>query len=736
MYIHKKTSTMFKYILTLLIALSSWHTYAQIITLEDIWLNGKFRSEYFSSFNWTGDGQHYTEMKANESTGAPVVLLNHIIDGPVKELTAFLPKKLSADVVLEDYILSPDQSKILFSASEESIYRRSSKAYYYIFDVKTGAFSPLYDFNKGKISYPTFSPNSAKIAFVCDNNIYVTEVASTIEKTITTDGKFNHVINGACDWVYEEEFEFAQAFFWSPDSKKIAYYRFDETNVKQYNMQLWEEPYPTDYVYKYPKAGEQNSFVKIMCALVEENKTIEVSTTIPGEKEYFPRLRWTGNADVLSYYRMNRLQNNLEIIHYNVMNKTFTIPYKEEDKAYVEINDNHFYFSDSENFVFTSEKDGYRHVYFYSSKFKSLTPLTKGEFEVAEVLGIDEKNKLVYYTSEEDSPMEKHLYSVDFLGKKKKKMTLTKGAHNISFSPKFDYYTDTYSDANTPSIVELRATSTGKLVRNLMENKELITKLEGMQRSKINFLKFTTTENISLNAWIMMPENFDATKKYPVLLSVYGGPGSQEVTDSWRGANYFWYQMLAQKGYIIFCVDGRGTGGRGAAFKKQTQLNLGKYETQDLIEAAKYLQTQNYVDPERIGIFGWSFGGYLSSLAITKGADYYKAAIAVAPVTNWRYYDNIYTERYMGLPSENAKGYDENAPAYFAKLLKGKYLLIHGTADDNVHLQNAIEMERALINANKQFDMFYYPDKNHGIYGGTTRFHLYKMMTEFILKNL
>jgi dipeptidyl-peptidase-4 len=720
----------------MLLCFSFLNSYGQTISLEDIWVTGKYRAEYFPSFNWTSDGQHYTDMTARDEKGTPLIKLYHIKNGPVKELTALMPTVLPENTVFEDYSLSPDESKILFTVEEEPIYRRSSKAYYYIFDTKTGSLLALHDFAKGKISYPSFSPDGKRLAFVRENNLYVTEIKTLKESPLTMDGKFNFVINGACDWVYEEEFEFAKAFFWSPDSKKIAYYRFDESKVKEYNMQRWGDIYPTDYRYKYPKVGEENSQVKIMCAFIEENKTVEIDASFPGEREYFPRLRWTGNAQVLSYYRMNRLQNKLEIIHYDVAKKMATTPYKESDKAYVEINDYHFYFSATEDFVFTSEKTGYRHIYLYNKATNSILPLTQGAFEITEITGVDEKHQLVYFISQEDSPLEKHLYSVDFSGKKKKKLTKESGTHDISFSPSFDYYTDIYSNANTPAVITLQETVTGLSIRTLGDNANLKSKLAENQISKISFFKFTTSQNTELNAWMIKPANFDPAKKYPVLLTIYGGPGSQEVTDSWRGTNYLWYQLLAQKGYMIVSVDGRGTGGRGAAFKKLTQLNLGKYETEDLIETAKHLQTQKYVDASRIGIFGWSFGGYLSSLAITKGADYFKSAIAVAPVTNWRYYDNIYTERYMGLPADNAKGYDENAPAYFAQSLKGNYLLIHGTADDNVHLQNAIEMQRALIKANKQFDMFYYPDRNHSIYGGITRYHLYKMMTDFILKKL
>lgn len=726
---------MYKHSIALLLTFTILYSSAQNISLEDIWLTGKYRAEYPPYLNWTKDGQSYTYMKKDDK-GVPSVALISAKNGSMTELTALMSPNLPDSIDIEDHILSPDQTKILFITNEEPIYRRSSKAYYYLFETSSGSFVPLHDFSKGKISYPEFSPDGNKIAFVRSNNLYITDLATKKESVITTDGKFNSIINGTCDWVYEEEFEFAKAFFWSPDNQKIAYYRFDESKVKEYHLQLWGNNYPTDYRYKYPKVGEENSLVKLCCYFLKENKTVDIDASVPGEREYFPRMRWTGDANVLSYYRMNRLQNNLEIVHYNVSNKKSFTPYQEKDSAYVEINDNHFYFSNSENFIFTSEKNGFRHIYLYNKSSKKLSLLTNGAFEVSEVLGIDERAKLVYFISHEDSPTQKHLYSVSLNGLKRKKISLEKGVHTISFAPEFNYYFDTYSDANTPFTMRLHEASTGTILKTIMGNKELREQLAHTSVSPCEFLSFKTSQNIPLNAWMIKPSYFDATKKYPVFITIYGGPGAQEVIDAWKGASYLWYQLLAQKGYIVFCVDGRGTGGRGAPFKKITQFNLGKYETEDLIETARYLNAQQYVDSTRIGIFGWSFGGYLSSLAITKGADHFKTAIAVAPVTNWKYYDNIYTERYMGLLKDNLKGYDENAPAYFAKLLKGNYLLIHGTADDNVHIQNAFEMQKALIDANKQFEVFYYPDRNHRIAGGNTRYHLYKMMTEFILKKL
>ncbi len=725
---------MYKYVLFFPLLILYYQGAGQLISLEELWLEGKYHADRPPRFNWSTDGQNYYTMQ--HQGRIPSVKVHTVKNGSVRELTSLLSRDLADSILLEGYTVSPDQARILFSTGEQPVYRRSSRANYYLFEVNTGVLRPLHDFNKGKISFPEFSPEGTSIAFVRSNNLYVTDIASGKEKAITSDGQFNHIINGACDWVYEEEFEFAQAFFWSPDGKKIVYYRFDESDVKEYNMQRWEGNYPNDYRYKYPKAGEENSRVSLYCTFLTENDRRErIDATIPGVCEYFPRVHWTGDADIVSYYRLNRLQNELEIIHYNVVQKKGRVVYKETDPAYVEINDNHFYLSGSEDFVFTSEKTGYRHIYRYLSKEDKILPLTSGAYEVTEINGIHEKNQQVYFTAQEKSPIERQLYVVNFKGKKTQ-LSTEKGVHTVSFSPRSGYYTDTYSDANTPPVTVLKETVTGKAVQVLTKNESLRQRLAQTSLSKVEFFSFTTTQKVELNGWIIKPVDFREGKQYPVLLTIYGGPGSQKVMDGWDGLGYVWSQMLAQKGYAVVCVDGRGTGGRGAAFKKCTQYNLGKYETEDLIETAKYLRAQPFADPARIGIFGWSFGGYLSSLAITKGADYFKTAVAVAPVTNWRYYDNIYTERYMGLPSQNQKGYDENAPTYYAGALKGNYLLIHGTADDNVHLQNAIEMQKALIKANKQFDMFYYPEKNHGIYGGNTRYHLYKMITNYILEKL
>lgn len=706
----------------LLFSLPAFSQEKKSISLEDVWAKGTFRGQYVEGFNWMTGDKHYSSIQNNK------IVRQEALTGNVVE--TIFPN--TENIKVGDYIFNAAEDKLLISSESEPIYRYSFVAFYYLYDLSAKSLKKIFP---EKISYATFSPDGQKAAFVHQNNLYSVDLASLESTQITQDGKTNFIINGSTDWVYEEEFSFTKAFFWSPDSKKIAFYRFDESEVKEYNMQVWDDLYPTDYRYKYPKAGEKNSTISIHCYFLETGKKITID--IGEEKDiYIPRMTWTNHPDIVSIQRLNRLQNKFELIHANIATNQTNIPYTESNNSYVEITDDLTYLKDGKHFILSSEKDGYRHLYKYDLSGKLVTQLTSGNWEVDKFLGIHEKSGRVFYTSTEISPLERHLYSIDLNGKKKKKLTEAKGVHEIELSKDFTYFNDVFSTLNTPHTISLHQTATGKLEKVLVSNDGLKKKLEEYKISQGEFFEFTTSDKISLNGYMIKPQNFNASQKYPVLLFVYGGPGHQGVNNAWMGPNYFWFQMLAQQGYVIVSIDNRGTGGRGAAFKKITQNQLGKYETQDVIHTAKYLGNLPFIDKSRIGIFGWSFGGYLSSLAMTLGADYFKAGIAVAPVTSWRFYDTIYTERYLGLPQQNAAGYDENSPLSHAEKLKGNYLLIHGTADDNVHVQNSYAMQNALIKANKQFDVFYYPDRNHGIYGGITRYHLYKMMTDFIYKKL
>ncbi|MGD1840794.1 MAG: S9 family peptidase [Thermonemataceae bacterium] len=587
------------------------------------------------------------------------------------------------------------------------------------------------------MSYVTFSPDGQQVAYVRDNNLFLMNLKDQQEITITKDGKLNEIINGSTDWVYEEEFGFAKAFFWSSDSKKVAYYRFDESAVKEYNMQVWDALYPTDYRFKYPKAGEENASVEIWVYDITTKNSQKMD--IGSEQDiYIPRVQWTKDANLLSIRRMNRLQNQLDLLHADVRTGKATTVLTENSKAYVDVEftDDLTYLEKGKQFIHASEKSGYKHLYLYNLSGKMIRPITTGNWEVSEIAGIDEKKQLIYFTATKESPLERHLYVVPFKGGTVKKLSQVKGTHSINMSKDQQYYIDAHSTANTPPVTSLRSAKDGKLIKVLEENKAIQEKMGSYQITPKTFLTIDNKEGTALNAWMIKPADFDENKKYPVLMFVYGGPGSQQVLDSWDTFNYFWYQHLAAQGYVVACVDNRGTGGRGAAFRQATYKQLGKLETEDQIAAAEYLAGLDYVDEERMGIWGWSYGGYMAALCITKGAEVFKTAISVAPVVSWRFYDTIYTERYLQRPQDNPEGYDDNSPLNHAEKLKGNYLLVHGTGDDNVHFQNAVVLQDALIKANKQFESFYYPNKNHGIYGGNTRLHLYQLMTDFLKRKL
>lgn len=718
------------------------------ITLEDIWTKRTFSAKGVYGIRSMQDGEHYCTMSR---TG--IAKFSYVTGEKVADVCLFggpdMQKKAKPLPPMEGYEFSADEQKILLSSGFEPLYRHSGVSDYYIYDVQAKTFTKIS--NNGKQRLTTLSPDGTKVAFVRDNNLYWMDLSTLEEHAITTDGKVNEIINGTTDWVYEEEFGITQGFQWSPDSKKIAFMRFDESKVKEYNMQMWGALYPEDYKYKYPKAGEDNSKVELWIYYLDDNEKTRCAYTdkIIGW-EYIPRFQWTPWGS-LAFMCMNRLQNHMQIsTNYGAC------LYTEQCDTYVEVPDTWQFITVGKGkkaqpmMLITSERDGYRHIYLYDMKGNLMKQVTSGNWEVCDVPGIDVKNQRLYYTSREHHPTQKSLFVIGFDGKKKQCLNdVTRnvkntedryvlGTYNATFSSGCKYYIRTYSTANEPPVYTLHDAN-GKLIKVLEDNSELHKKIfveYGANRKR--FKSFTTSTGVKLNYYTITPKDFDLNKKYPVLIYVYGGPGNQQVSDSYGGSDFYWYHMLAEKGYVVFCFDGRGTGGRGADFKKQTYGDLGRMECEDAIEAARWLGQQSWVDKDRIGIWGWSFGGYLSTLSLLKGNDVFKMAIAVAPVMNWRYYDNIYTERFLGLPKDNAKGYDDNSPLNFADRLQGNYLLIHGTGDDNVHFQNSAEMVEKLENAGKQFEFRIYPNKNHSIYDatGNTRLNLYQLMTDFIMRKL
>jgi len=700
------------------------------ITLEDIFQKKLFTPQRSPTLEPINDGELYCRL-VNDSLN-----LYNYKKGEYKRTVVtssqLIPEGESTPISMSKFVFSEDGNKILFATETENIYRHSTKSYYYVYSIKEKSLSPLS--KNGKQRLAAFSPDGTKVAFVRNNNLFIKDIKLNIEKKITDDGSYNEIINGASDWVYEEEFGFTKAFFWSPDSKRVAFYRFDETHVKEFQMTIWGNLYPEEYKFKYPKAGEDNSIVQIFVYNLKTEAIVPIDIN-SDKNSYIPGIKWTQNPEILSVQYLNRHQNELIILLAEAESGITKEIYQESNEYYIRINNNLTFLKDSEHFLLTSEQDGYKHIYLFDMLGNLEQQITNGNWDVDKLYGIDEQKGLIYYSSSETSPLNRELFSIRLDGSEKQKISANDGTNNARFSPNFKYFTNTYSNANTPPQINIYK-SNGDLLRTITNNNLLKNRTAEYHFSKKEFFEFKTSEDVILNGWMIKPADFDSTKKYPILMFVYGGPGSQRVLNSWD-RRMAWFQMLSSKGLIIACVDNRGTGARGEAFKKVTYQQLGKYETMDQIEAAKYLGSLEYINKNRIGIWGWSYGGYITASCLTQGADNFSMGIAVAPVTNWRYYDNIYTERYMRTPQENPEGYDQNSPIFHADKLKGKLLIIHGTADDNVHVQHSIDFAAALVKENKQFEMQFYPNSNHGIYTGkNTTIHLYTKMTKFIEYNL
>ncbi|GJM32119.1 MAG: peptidase S9 [Saprospiraceae bacterium] len=720
------------FIFTLCVAWTALSLGQQQITLEEIWQEYKFMPNYVPGFNFQNDGKHYTRLEGNTikqydlTTGAETAV---ILDATT------LTDNSDFNGRLNGYSFSEDESKMLITSEMESIYRHSYRAKYFVYDRKSGQLSTV--FKEGKIQLGSFSPDADKVAFVYQNNLYYKDLASDQVVQVTTDGETNKIINGLADWVYEEEFGKDQAFDWSPNGASLAFIRFDESQVPEFTLtNFHDDLYPEYVTFKYPKVGEKNATVTVHVFDLKSGKTTQMATTL-SEDHYIPRIKWTTSSDQLGIIRLNRHQNEIEVLLANVANGKTSTLLKETNKYYIseDVLNNLTFLKDGQHFLWTSEKSGWHHIYLYDMKGKEVQAITQGQWDVTDLYGIDEKEGLVYYQAAQDSPTERQVQSASLKGKRMQKLAAEKGWNIAQFSSTFDYFVLNHSTANTPNAFAVY-NKQGKLIRNIETNDGLKAIQQQYGVSDVEFFDFTTSEEVKLNGWMIKPKNYNPNGNYPVLMFVYGGPGSQEATDGWMGQNYWWFQMLAQQGFVVACVDNRGTGARGEEFKKMTYLQLGKYETIDQIEAGKYMAGLSYTDPNRIGIFGWSYGGYMSSLALFKGNDVFKAAIAVSPVTNWKWYDTIYTERFMRTSKENPDGYRNNSPVYFADQLEGNYLLVHGMGDDNVHFQNTAEMANALIAANKQYDTYFYPNRNHGIFGGPTRLHLYTKMTDFLMQKL
>ncbi len=682
--------------------------------------SGKFSQKSIRGLRSMNDGEHYTTMKAG-------VISRYAYEGEQQGEVLCNVSELDLKGWVDDYTFSPDEKKILFRLNSRPLYRRSHFSKYVVYDLADKSLVEVDE--SGDVRYALFSPTGDKVAYVKDNNIFVRDLTDGGCVQVTEDGQWNHIINGMPDWVYEEEWGIDHAFCFSPDGEHIAFLKSDESRVKEFGFMkfLTGTTYPELFKYKYPKAGEDNSLVSLHLYSLKEGTTVRVDSK--GDEDiYIPFFNWTPDGR-LYYFQINRLQNNLEVILKEGQEQS--VIYSEQDAKYIDglSNGTITFLADSDRFLVLSERSGYNHLYLSSVSKGGLKAVTSGEWNVTEVVCATDKR--IWYLSTEGSPLRREFYSIGIDGRKKERLSDKEGTYSISPSAGCRYYTSYFSNASTPNTVTLHK-GDGKLIATLEDNAKLKEYIAEIQLSEKEFFTFTTPRGDVLNAYIKKPADFDPTKKYPVLITQYSGPGSQDVRDRWT---IDWEDVLVQHGYIVADCDPRGTGFRSAEFKKSTYGIMGRLETEDQIAFAEYLKTLSYVDDQRVGIYGWSYGGFMALNCILKGADTFKMAISVAPVTSWRFYDSVYTERVNGLPQANAEGYDEPSPIGYAKNLRGKLLLMHGTADDNVHVQNAYAMVHEFVKAGKQIDMMIYTDDNHSMmpYG---RVNVRQKMVEYCLENL
>lgn len=714
---------------------------SKALNLKEI-TSGKFRAEGIQGVIPMADGEHYTQMNAE---GTQIIKYSFRTGQQVEVVFDVTKARECTFKRFDGYTFSPDGSKILIRTETQPIYRHSYKAVHYLYTIKRNIVEKLSE--GGPQQSPVFSPDGNMVAFVRDNNIFLVKMLyGNSESQVTEDGKFNHVLNGIPDWVYEEEFSFATALEFSPDNTMLAFIRFDESEVASFTFPIFAgqaphysalETYPGAYTYKYPKAGEANSKVSVHTFDIKSKVTRKMKLPLDPDG-YIPRIRFTQDAAKLAIMTLNRNQNRFDLYFADPRSTLCKLVLRDESPYYINesVFDNIMFYP--QNFSFISEKDGYSHLYWYSMGGNLVKQVTKGKFEVKRFIGWDAATNTFYFESNEESPLRTAVYKTDKKGGRIK-LSEKAGTNSAIFSSNLKYFMNTYSNLQTPAVITLND-NTGKVLKTLVTNQKLKETLAQYQLPKKEFFTFRTSQGTELNGWMIKPANFNESKKYPVLLYQYSGPGSQEVVDKWgiggdRGG-IGWDAYMASKGYVIVCVDGRGTGGRGAEFAKCTYLNLGVKEAQDQVETAKHMAAQPYVDKSRIGIWGWSFGGYMTIMSMSEGTPIFKAGAAVAAVTDWRFYDTVYVERFMRTPQQNAEGYKAGSAFTRAANLNGRLLLVHGMADDNVHFQNCAEYSECLVQADKQFDMQVYTNRNHGIYGGNTRYHLFTRLTEFFLNNL
>ena len=707
---------------------------AQVPTLsvERIFGSQEFALER-AHLQWAEDGRHYTVVEAT-ADGETDLYMVDVASGDselVLRGADLVPEGGARPIRIDDYQFSSDRSKLLIATDRERIWRRSTRARFYVWDFEAKELISVSE-RPGPQQYAKFSPDGRRVAFVRDHDLFLSDLSTGKETALTKDGS-EDIINGATDWVYEEELSLADGFRWSPDGRRIAFWRFDQKSIPPFYLIDQTQLYPELRPVRYPKAGTENSVVAIGVIELETGGVTWVDLGSDPDI-YIARMDFTDVADEIWFQRLNRHQNRMELLLADVRTGQSRVITTDSDNAWVELKEP-VWIGGGDHFLYISERDGYAQLYLYRRDGSLVRKLTSGDWDVLDLFGVDATSGTVYFTGTADGPLVRPLYRVGLGGDGFERISGTRGTHTANFDPTFTYYLDSYSEAGVPTTDILR-TVNGEPVRTLTDNREVRERTEALDFQRPEFIKVPLTDDIELNGWLIKPPDFDSTRVYPLLVYVYGGPGSQRVRDIWDGDRYVWHQLMAQHGYLVACVDNRGTGGRGRDFKKMTYLRLGEYETQDQIAAARFFASLPYVDAARIGIWGWSYGGYMAALSVFRGNNVFKAAISVAPVTDWRLYDTIYTERYMRTPEENPTGYEQSAPLAYADRLEGEFLLVHGTGDDNVHPQNSIQLVQRLEEANKQFQFRLYPNKTHAIAGPAARTNLYTLLTEFLKANL
>jgi len=712
--------------------LAAQGVHAPPLTVHTIWGSPEFVSDLVDIV-WTSDGKAYTAIEENASGNTDLYRVDALTGTKALVVRGadLVPPGAVKPVAIEQYQFSGDGSKLLIFTNSARVWRENTKGTFFVWDLTARRLNPV-STRSGYQQFAKFSPDGRRVAFVRDNNIYVTDLATGDETAVTRDGGEN-VINGTSDWVYEEELNLRDAFRWGPDGRRIAFWRLDQTAIRPFYLLNQDSLYPSLVPVRYPKAGTPNSQVKIGVVEISTGRTSWIELGLDKDI-YVAAMDFADAPDQLWLTRLNRHQNRLDLLMADATSGAARVIMTDADSAWVDANQPRW-IDGGKQFLFVSERDGNDQIYLFDRSGSLVRRVTPGGWDVQDVYGVDEKSRILYFSGAIDGPLGRQLLRVGLDGKGLARISTDPGTHSAAFAPTFALYVETYSQAGVPPVQTLRR-SDGTLVRTVANNAKLREQVSGLGLNRPEFITVKTPEGVELNAWIIKPKGFDPARRYPLLMNVYGGPGSQTVTDSWGGANYLWHEMLAQEGYLVASVDNRGTGGRGAKFMKLTYLHLGRYESTDQIAAARWFAAQPYVNPDRIGIWGWSYGGYMTSLSMFRGAGVFKAALAVAPVTDWRFYDTIYTERYMRTPQENAAGYDEGAPLTYADSLRGSFLLVHGTGDDNVHFQNSERLVERLEAANKPFDMRIYPNKTHSIAGGTTRENLYGLLTSWLKAHL